>query len=123
MSNPTVIGTYGTMYYVNDMKKSVAYYKDHLGFTQVNESEGWSEFSLPGGNRLCLHGTDANTKKPQNGIMILEVKKLPELVKKMKANGAEFAGDIHPVHPGAHSIDFRDPSGNVVSLYEDTNKN
>jgi predicted enzyme related to lactoylglutathione lyase len=44
------------------------------------------------------------------------------LVPELQKAGIEFQRGIHEVHPGAFSADFFDPSGNMVSLYEDTNK-
>ena len=115
-------GTYGTMYNVRDMKKSVSYYKDVVGLQPRFESESWTEFQL-GSGALCLHQYSEGMADLQGkGILITEVKDLGNLVSDLKKRGVEFFKDIHEVHPGAHSADFKDPDGNWVSLYEDTNQ-
>jgi catechol 2,3-dioxygenase-like lactoylglutathione lyase family enzyme len=116
-------GTYGTMYYVQDMAKTVQYYKDMLGLKPRFESPDWTEFEV-NGHGLCLHGTPAGEKPfHEQGVLIIDVKGINEMVKDLKAKGVEFL-DNEPkeVHPGCYSTGFRDPNGNLLSLYEDTNR-
>lgn len=114
-------GTYGTMYYVTDMKKAVAFYRDAVGMKPGYESEYWTEFKMDGGHSLCLHWLEPGQKaKSPGGILIIRVKGIRETVNALRGKNIEFLGDIHEVHPGAYSADFRDSEGNIVSLYEDT---
>ncbi|MFI5350963.1 MAG: VOC family protein [Elusimicrobiota bacterium] len=108
-------GTYGTMYYVKDMAKATKFYQERLGAKPAFESPDWTEFSF-GGSSLCLHKA-GGPKDHANGSMILHVDGIRALVADLKAAGVEVS-DVHEVHPGAYSADFRDPSGNVVGLYE-----
>lgn len=119
MKRPT-LGTYGTMYYVSDMKKAVAFYKG-LGFTARYESDDWTEFDLGDSTAVCLHGMGDFKPLSEGGILITKVKDIKGVVAEIKREGVEFVKGITEVHPGAYSADFKDPSGNVVSLYEDTN--
>ncbi len=124
-TNGCLNGTYGTMYYVQDMAKAVSFYKDKLQLKPSYESEGWTEFDL-GGHSLCLHGMDKHDtgKSPSQsgGVLITQVKNIRELVSQLKANGLEFTREVSEIHPGAFCTEFVDPSGNVISLYEDTSK-
>src|SRR5688500_6955649 len=113
-------GTYGTMYYVKDMAKSSAYYKETLGLKPRWESPEWTEFDV-NGHGLCLHSIDTAGKVPhEQGVLILHVKGINEMVSALKAKGVEFLKDVKEVHPGAYSVEFTDPSGNLLSLYEDS---
>ncbi len=113
-------GTYGTMYYVTDMARAISYYKDTLALKARFESPEWTEFEL-NGHGLCLHSIEKNEKAPhEQGVLILNVKGLESMVSALKAKGVEFLTEMKEVHPGAYCADFRDPSGNRVSLYENT---
>jgi predicted enzyme related to lactoylglutathione lyase len=108
-------GTYGTMYYVKDMPKAAAFYKEKFGAKPTFESPEWTEFNF-GGTALCLHKA-GGPKDHVNGSMILRVEGLAALVAELKAAGVDVS-PVHEVHPGATASDFCDPSGNVVGLYE-----
>jgi predicted enzyme related to lactoylglutathione lyase len=118
-------GTYGTMYYVKDMKKAVAFYRDVVGLTTQMEDEGWTQFDL-GGHALCLHATGDRTRlMPQadkatatNGILILEVTDIRTVVSSLKEKRVEFLGDVTDMGPHGMCADFRDLDGNIVSLYQ-----
>lgn len=112
-------GTYGTMYYVKDMAKSVTYYQETLGLKARFESPEWTEFEV-NGHGLCLHATDKGNAPNEQGVLILDVTGIREMTTALKAKGVEFVSEVKEVHPGAYSSDFRDPSGNLVSLYENT---
>lgn len=110
-------GTYGTMYYVNDMKKSVAFYKEILNLTPEDESPEWTTFDI-NGHRICLHATENGAAIDGKGILITNVKDLDGMVAELKKRGVEFTQDIKEVCEGGYAADFRDPSGNILSLFE-----
>lgn len=115
-------GSYGTMYYVTDMAKSIAFYKEVYGLKTRFESNEWTEFDIGENAVLCLHGTDS--KHPplsKGGVLITKVKNIKTLVPELEKKGVEFLRGVTEVHPGAFCADYKDPSGNVLSLYEDTN--
>ena len=107
--------TYGTMYYVDDMKKSVEFYKKSIGATPTYESNDWTEFNLSGHN-LCLHVKRAGEKYDANGIMIINAEGIEALFTQMKNDGLNVYG-LHQVHPGAMSFHLKDISANEVSFY------
>lgn len=112
-------GSYGTMYYVKDMEKVAAFYRAALGVEPRYQSSEWTEFDLGDGTSLCLHGVGPGQKRlAEGGVLIAKVSDLKGVVAGLKEQKVELLRDIHEVHPGAYSADFRDPEGNVVSLYE-----
>jgi predicted enzyme related to lactoylglutathione lyase len=121
MSKQVLKSAYGTMYYVTDMEKSVQYYKQSFGLQPRFESADWTEFEV-NGHALCLHSMSHEHTKPQNGVLISNVQDIRAVVTQLKSQGVEFLTEVESVHPGAFSVEFKDPSGNVLSLYEDTNK-
>ncbi|HUP56786.1 MAG TPA: VOC family protein [Bdellovibrionota bacterium] len=116
-----VVGTYGTMFYVADMDKSVKFFQEVLGLKTGFQSPEWTEL-LVGQSSLCLHILREGEKADHaaNGILIMRVKGIHELVARMKSEGVEFSRDIHEIHKGAYGADFRTPEGTVFSFYENT---
>ena len=115
-------GTYGTMYYVRNMKKSVAFYRDVIGLKPDFEDDGWTQFSV-GGAALCLHAAGdtaivpAAPKSASNGIVILEVEDIRGMVGALKEKRVEFTGDLNDTGCG-WCTEFKDLDGNLISLYQ-----
>ena len=107
--------TYGTMYYVDDMKKSISFYKSNLGITPTYESPEWTEFSV-GGHNLCLHAKNPGETYTANGVLIFSVDGIKNLFEKMKQEDLNVY-NLHEVHPEAWTFNLKDLSGNEVSLY------
>lgn len=114
----SISGTYGTLYYVADMKKSVQFYKDVLNLKAEDETEGWSTFPLGNGHRICLHATTDMSQVNGKGILIANVKGLETVVAELKKRGAEFVNDIHEVCENGFSADMRDANGITLSFFE-----
>lgn len=109
-------GTYGTMYYVKDMKASVSLFKNTLGLSPHFESDDWTEFSI-NGHSICLHSTGPKTPFKAGGTLIMRVTNIREVVSDLKKRDLRL-GEVHEVHPGAFAADFTDSDGNSYSLYE-----
>ncbi|MGE0763693.1 MAG: VOC family protein [Bdellovibrionales bacterium] len=112
-------GAYGSMYYVRDMQKAVQYYKDMFDLKPISESPGWSEFDW-NGHKVCLHLAEPSAEIDGKAIFIAKVKGLTGIVAELKKRGVEFSKDIHSVCEGGYAADFRDSSGNLLSLFEYT---
>jgi len=110
-------GTYGTMYMVSDMTKSVQYYKEVMNLTPEEESADWTTFNL-NGHRICLHSVAPGTEIDGKGVLIASVVNLDAMVVEMKKRGVEFVKEVHQVCEGGFAADFRDPSGNLLSMFE-----
>ncbi len=108
--------TYGTMYYVNDMKEAVSFYTKTLGVKPSHESPDCTEFSL-GEHHLCLHAKNSGQDDfPENGILIMNYDGVKSLHDSMKRDGYNVFG-LHQIHPAAWSFHLKDTSGNETSFY------
>lgn len=110
------VGSYGTMYYVRNMKKSVAMYAKKFGLKATFSSEFWTEFDVKG-TKICLHLADKSMKKFPGGVMILNVKGMTALIAKLKKSGVKFSSKPHNVHGDDFTVDFYDLDKNLVNLY------
>jgi predicted enzyme related to lactoylglutathione lyase len=111
------MSAYGTMYYVDDMKKAVAFYSKKLGLKPRHQSPEWSEFPVSDAHAICLHakGKGKGKVKP-GGTLILNAKGLKAIHGKLKRAKVAVSA-LHEVHPGAWSFTLTDPSGNDLSYY------
>lgn len=116
-----ISGSYGVMYYVHDMKKIKDFYENAVRLVLRFESEKWIEFDLGDGTAICLHACKDGKKPIEGGTLIVNVKDIHSKVFDLKKAGVEFSREVYEVRPGAFTADFRDPTGNLISLYEDTN--
>ncbi len=107
--------TYGTMYYVDNMKEAVTYYKNTLGAKTGYESDSWTEFDI-GGHKLCLHAKNAGEKYDANGILIINQDGLKALFEKMKGDKLNVFG-LHEIHPEAWTFHMKDSSQNEISFH------
>jgi hypothetical protein len=107
--------TYGTMYYVDDMRKSVAYYRKLLGIKPAFQSPEWTEFNV-GGHRLCLHAKRRGERYRPNGVLIVGANGVKALHQKLKRKKHRVDG-LHEVHPAAWTFTLTDATGNEVSFY------
>lgn len=107
--------TYGTMYYVDNMKSAVEFYKQKLGVEPTHESPDWTEFSLDG-HSICLHAKRPGEKYRENGILIMNFDGTKSLYEKMGREGVKVHG-LHEVHPGHWSFHVTDNSGNELSVF------
>ncbi len=107
--------TYGTMYYVNDMKRAVNQYKSKFGLNPTHESDGWTEFSV-GGHNICLHAVAQGQQSNGKGILIFNFDGVKDLYEKMGREGIKVSS-LHEVHPGASTFHMYDDDGNEFSVY------
>ena len=109
--------------YCSDMKRSVAFYRDQLGFPVKRESPEWTEFHT-GATTLALHSAKPSpTKKWQHhqteageAHLGLEVVDLEKFYRETKEQGVEFA--LPPTHQdlGGKLAVLLDPDGLPISV-------
>ena len=121
-----------TMIMVTDMKRSLHFYRDILGFRVRFESEFWTEFDTEG-TTLALHGgarpspeaASAKEEKLAGTVAIgLNVSNLEGTVRMLKGQGVRFV--MEPTvreGEGIRLAVFVDPDGLPISLAEPVEKN
>jgi catechol 2,3-dioxygenase-like lactoylglutathione lyase family enzyme len=123
MSSTTV----NVRYMVDDVEAAIAWYTKHLGFTLLsNQAPAFADVAR-GPLRLLLSGPRSSAGRPMpdgakpgpggwNRIHLI-VDDIAAEVARLRAAGAEFRNDIVK-GPGGAQILLRDPSGNIVELFE-----
>lgn len=109
-----------TMYPVNDMARSRAFYEGALGLgpSRNGPTSPWVEFDLPGGGCLALttvtdHAPSANA----GGTIAFEVEDLPALIADLKAKGVPVPAD-NIESPVCRMAICLDPDGNSIILHK-----
>jgi catechol 2,3-dioxygenase-like lactoylglutathione lyase family enzyme len=130
-SEEVLVATVSIRYIVNDVDEAIAFYTQHLGFTEVMHpaptfamlSKGDLRFTLsapggPGGGGQAM--PDGTVPAPGGwNRFTLEVDDLEALVGKLRGKGVSFRNDI-VTGVGGKQILAEDPSGNLVELFEPT---
>jgi len=118
--------------YCSDMRRSVAFYRDQLGFPLKRESPEWTEFHC-GPVTLALHlakpgpnhphpggatGQAADPPAPGQAQLSFEVLDLEAFYREKKEKGVEFA--LPPTQPpfGAKFAVLLDPDGLPIAVTE-----
>ena len=112
--------------YCSDMKRSIAFYRDQLGFPLKRESPEWSEFHC-GPVTLALHigkpaqkATWVPGETPAGRArLVFEVRDIEAFHREMKEKGVEFA--LPPTHQdfGAMLAVMLDPDGFPISVEQE----
>lgn len=107
-----------TFYWVADMDRAVAFYRDVLGLRLIRRDENkWVEFDS-GGRRLALHSVaEGQAMKPGGATAVFSVDDLDRAKSELVTRG------VHFVHEGdvagyARFASFLDPEGNTVQIIE-----
>jgi predicted enzyme related to lactoylglutathione lyase len=101
--------------YVQEMPRSVAFYRDVLGLPLEMESPGWSQFDLGHGIALGLHRALNEGREPAPGwVPSFTVDDVRSAKERVVSSGATLTQDFHDI-PGGVVIEFTDPDGNPIS--------
>lgn len=112
-------------YIVGDVEKSLAFYRDQLGFAvEMHPAPGFAALSR-GDLKLFLNASGAGGAGRAGGApepggwnrFQIETDNLDDLVADLSAHGASFRGDIVD-GKGGRQILLEDPSGNPIELFE-----
>ncbi len=105
-------------YWVADMERSVAFYRDVLGLTLLREDGGsWALFDA-GGRRFALHGaTEGQPVQPGGATAVFSVNDLDAALARLGERGVQSSheGDVEGY---ARFASFLDPDGNTFQLIE-----
>lgn len=104
--------------YVTDMRRSVAFYRTLLGSPPVRESDHWTEFRV-GASMLALHRWEGPSAPSSSGAkLLLEVESLDAARRRLDEAGAQVRGEVQEVPQAGRYLDFQDPDGHVLQLWE-----
>jgi catechol 2,3-dioxygenase-like lactoylglutathione lyase family enzyme len=115
---PVVRSLDHTYYWVKDMDRAVAFYRDVLALRLVRRDGGsWAEFDIAG-STLALHGAvDGRPVEPGGATAVFAVDDLDVAVARLGERGVAFD---HQGGVGGYArfAAFRDPDGNTLQLIE-----
>ncbi|MGP8001379.1 MAG: VOC family protein [Streptosporangiaceae bacterium] len=125
------MATVSVRYIVSDVDAAIAFYRDHLGFTEVMHPAPAFAMLARGDLRLNLSapggGAGGGQAMPDGTLpepggwnrFALEVTDLAATVQQLRQSGARFRNEI-VTGVGGRQILVEDPSGNPVELFEPT---
>ena len=112
------------MIVVSDMKRSVAFYRDVLGFPLKFRSNGWTEFKT-GTTTIALHGGGAKTTFRPDRMDVgactigFHVKNIQKTYEELKKKGVKFV--MPPTEREGEGIKLTvclDPDGLPINIAE-----
>ena len=124
-----VKGFHGVRYQVRDVRRSVTFYTERLGFNL--EHEHLPEFATVslGNAHLLLSGPGASGSRPMPdgrpqepggwNRVVLRVADLPALIEMLTKAKVHFRNEME-VGPAGRQIQVEDPDGNPIELFEPT---
>jgi glyoxylase I family protein len=126
-SQRLVKGLHGVRYQVRDVRRSVAFYTEHLGFKLEHQQiPAFASVSLESA-QVLLSGPGASGSRPMPdgrqqepggwNRVVLRVADLPALIKTLTKAGVRFRNEME-VGPGGRQIQVEDPDGNPIELFE-----
>lgn len=114
-------------YIVRDVDQAVAFYRDALGFTVVQQFGPAMAMVEQGDLRLWLAGPAASASRPMRdgaqpapggwNRFVITVDDIEAVVARLLSLGAEFRNEIF-TGPGGRQVLCVDPSGNPVELFQ-----
>jgi predicted enzyme related to lactoylglutathione lyase len=104
-------------FWVADMDRAVAFYRDALGLPlRMRHEDAWAEFDA-GGIRIGLHGA-TEAAAPHGGTAVFRVDDLDVVKASLQERGVVFEDHLGEVPGYARYASFADPDGNSMQLIE-----
>ncbi|HLY66288.1 MAG TPA: VOC family protein [Chloroflexota bacterium] len=106
--------------YVEDLEAATAFYRDVLGFTEIQRLEGSNVELDTGGPPLVLHAGGAKGSEPpaMRGVVpSFRVRDLPAVAEELERRGVKTVSPLQEV-PHGHIYFFADLEGNIIQLYQ-----
>lgn len=122
-----IVDLWGVRYQVKDIKRSIAFYTEQLGFNlDLEVPPMFAQVSI-GKLKLILSGPGASGSRPmpdgqkqESGgwnRVILQVTNLAARIADLKKAGLKFRNELE-AGPGGKQIQLEDPDGNPIELFE-----
>jgi len=116
MSAP-VAGIGNLILAVNDMSRSLAFYRDALGLP-VRFASGEFAFLQAGAVTLCLrHGAAVAAAGHDEVEIVFDVADIHSAYETLKGRGIAFRVEPRAVTGDLWATDFRDPDGHLLSIF------
>jgi catechol 2,3-dioxygenase-like lactoylglutathione lyase family enzyme len=109
------------IYFVKDMERAKAFYRDTLRLEIGYETPAWVQFKSEGGT-LALHlshddDDSAETSGSDGGIIGFQVDDMDAFAAYLKERHVSFKSEIRNERFG-RLLDIMDPDGNTINLFE-----
>jgi glyoxylase I family protein len=122
-----ILGLWGVRYQVTDVRRSIAFYTQTLGFKlDMQNLPAFGQVSI-GNLKLILSGPGASGSRPMAdgrqqepggwNRVVLHVKDLSARIAELKKAGVRFRNEME-VGPGGKQVQVEDPDGNPIELFE-----
>lgn len=104
---------------VKDVKASVAWYENVLGFQKEYflEDMGWAEVASPVAG-VSVGLSQVESPNPGNLTLTFGVKDIVKAKAAIEARGGQFDGDVREIPGMVKLAMFKDPDGNSLMLYQ-----
>jgi catechol 2,3-dioxygenase-like lactoylglutathione lyase family enzyme len=103
---------------VTDLPRSVAFYRDVLGFPLLFETNGMAFFQA--GELRLMVGSNSPDPPARGTVLYFDAPDIDELAPALEAKGVQFIGPVEVVQrTDTHELKlriFRDPDGNPLAL-------
>ena len=122
-----ILRLWGVRYQVKEVQRSIAFYTMMLGFNLDQQNlPAFGQVSI-GNLKLILSGPGASGSRPMPddrqqepggwNRIVLQVQDLPARITELKKEGVHFRNEME-VGPGGRQIQVEDPDGNLIELFE-----
>ena len=122
-----ILSLWGVRYQVKDVRRSVDFYTEKLGFKLDHKNLPAFAQVSSGNLKLILSGPGASGSRPMPdgqaqepggwNRVVLQVADLPSRIETLKNAGLHFRNRME-VGPGGKQILLEDPDGNPIELFE-----
>jgi catechol 2,3-dioxygenase-like lactoylglutathione lyase family enzyme len=103
---------------VTDLARSVAFYRDTLGFPLLFETNGMAFFQA--GELRLMVGSNSPDPPARGTVLYFDAPDIDELAPALEAKGVGFTGPVEVLQrTDTHELKlriFRDPDGNPIGL-------
>ena len=103
---------------IENMEKSVTFYRDILGMKIKDESPDWVEFVNESGRAvLALHPKKTKSSGSSNMLVGFNVNDIENVCKQLEEKSVKFYKKLTEESFGKHAI-IEDPDGHLISIAE-----